>query len=300
MILGKSIELWFLRFISVLGAISLWFYVVNSEPIELEHKLPLKIQTVSGFAKVNNVPTELQVRFKGPRTFMKNITQSRAPVKIKVGNPQIGKTSTVSIAPEEIPLPFGVEIVDYSPREIEIEWDKEIKKYVPLKPQLVGELAKELKFSGQLKNKEVLISGARTVLKNIGRINSRAVDISVLEGQGEMILTYDELDPRIEVEPSEGVSMSYEILPNRANFTLKNIPIRFLSNSNRFSADRQKVSMEVLIFGEGAQIRENQVKVIADIPSDAKGRVNVPLKVELPEGVHLVKVNPESITVNVR
>lgn len=298
--IGQTLELWFLRVISVLGAVSLWFYVVNSEPIEIEHKLPLKIQTVSGFARTNQVPTEILVRFKGPRTFMKNISQSKANVKVKVGNPQIDRKSVVSITPEEIPLPFGVEIVDFSPKEIEISWDKEIKKYVPLRPQLVGELAKELKFSSQLKNKEVLISGARSVLKNIGRVNSRAVDISVLEGKGEMVLTYDETDPRIEIEPQEGVLMNYEILPNRANYTLKNIPIRFITSNSRFSADRQKVSMDVLIFGEGAQIRENQVRVIADIPEDSRGKISVPLRVELPEGVHLVKINPESIIINLR
>ena len=289
-----------LRIISLLGAMSLWFYVVNSEPIEIEHKMPLRVQTVNGFAQSNIIPKEIKVRFRGPRTFMKNITQTKTPVKIKVTDPSLEKASLVTINSEDIPIPFGVEIVDYSPREFEVDWDREIKKYVPLKPQLVGELAQELKLSSTLASKEVLISGARSVLKGIGKMNSRAIDISLLEGKGELLLTYDDIDPQIKISPKNRVVMKYEILPNRANFTLKNLAIRFNTTTSRFSASTTKVSMDVLIFGEKGNLTEGQVKVVADIPDGAKGRITVPLKVELPEGVHLVNVNPEKITVNIR
>ena len=102
--LTLRMETWFLRIISLLGAASLWFYVVNSEPIEIEHKLPLKIQTVSGFAQANIVPTEIKVRFKGPRTFMKNIGQSRAPVKVKVVLLPVLETGTGSAILISIPV----------------------------------------------------------------------------------------------------------------------------------------------------------------------------------------------------
>jgi uncharacterized protein YcnI len=48
------------------------------------------------------------------------------------------------------------------------------------------------------------------------------------------------------------------------------------------------------------EISASDVSVIAVVPTGAKGRVRAEVKVELPEGVHLLKVQPEKIFVTIK
>ena len=71
-----------LKLLAVLFSFSLWFCVLNSDPLEVEVKLPLILIPAKGKA-ISEVPTgELLVKVKGPRVFVRNIFQKGEKVFI--------------------------------------------------------------------------------------------------------------------------------------------------------------------------------------------------------------------------
>jgi YbbR domain-containing protein len=44
----------------------------------------------------------------------------------------------------------------------------------------------------------------------------------------------------------------------------------------------------------------SSIQVWADIPDEAVGRVEVPLKVVLPPSIHLLEISPKTIIVNIQ
>lgn len=116
-----------------------------------------------------------------------------------------------------------------------------------------------------------------------------------------MKVALEPIDRRIVITNPGPVSFSYKIKPNKANVTLKKVKIRFLTTRGRFKSSHSLVSLDVLVSGDSdKKIKKSEIKVIADIPDVGRGRVKVKLRAEVPEGVHLLKIHPETINVRLR
>jgi YbbR domain-containing protein len=298
----KRANLHVMKVMALLLAGTLWYYVVNAEPLIVEKSYPLLVIAPQGQALLNLVPREVSVKLKGPRSFLKSLDASRAPVIVDLSEHPGRKQDRfrAEIAPNAIPVPFGVEILELSPFEFEVQLEKEAKKTLPVKAQILVELPHNLKLvDTKIEPTEVVLTGPRSLMRQYARLTTRPIEIQGPEGEGSVKVDLEELDQRFSVTPKGPLTVSYQIRPNTANMTLKNVPIRFVSSSTRITSRSRKVAMDVLVVGE-QKILESQVRVMAEIPEGARGVVEVPLKALLPDGVHLLKIYPESISVNVK
>ena len=290
-----------LKLVSVLFAVFIWFYVLNSEPQEVTHQMTLHLVPPTGLSVSNLTPEKLSVKIKGSRAFIRTMVEREENVFIKLQNYPYKKKGGFSIflSPEDISVPFGVQVMEVSPDKFKIELQKEIRKNVPVKMNLVGTLAGDLKLMGtKVDPSEVLITGPIEVMRKVSRVQTAPIDIATLEGTGEMKISLAETDPRIVIKRITPVDFSYVVKPRKANLTLKRVKIRFLSSSNKINSKTRYVSLDVLA-PEGVRLTESSVQVIADVP-DKKGVHSVKLRAKLPEGIHLLQINPQSINVSNR
>jgi YbbR domain-containing protein len=95
--------------------------------------------------------------------------------------------------------------------------------------------------------------------------------------------------------------LKFVIKPTKANLSLNNLKIRFLTSQKLLKVSHRTASILVLADdGEKADVRKNDVHVVADIPDGTKGNAKIKLKCTLPNGVHLLKIYPEEISVTVK
>ena len=300
-----------LKFFSLLLAITLWFYVLNSEPLEIERKVGLVLIPPPGLAINTEVPKKINVKVRGSRNFVKNLFFAGEKIFVDLKNyPYRQETFAITFDPSMIPAPFGVEVLEVKPPQIILSLEREIKKKVPVRPKVVGELSKDLRLiRTEIEPNSFMIKGPYSVLKKIGQLETAPIDLSLLEG-GEDTLKIPLIhrDPRVVIEDlKEDLLFKYIIRPNKANFTLRNVKIRFLTPHRRFYSPQRWASLDVLMSQEMIQkLNEEQLrsklKVIAEIPeSTRKGKTRIKLEVgELPEGVHLLQIHPKYINVTLR
>ena len=137
-------------------------------------------------------------------------------------------------------------------------------------------------------------------LKKIDSLPTLPIDLSKLVGKGEVAIQLKDLDPRLSTSDDE-LKLNFLVRPTKANLQLNNVKIRFLSSSQIRRASARTASLLVLSEkGENVDLKASQVSVIADIPEGKTGRVTVKLQAKLPEGIHLLKIQPENITVNLK
>ena len=160
-----------LKFISLFFAITLWFYVLNSAPIIIEKKIPFNFKLPKGMAISNIVDKEVTVKLKGSRVFMRNIFKQNNFIFINLKKYILGKKRKeidVKLGPQDIPVPFGVEVLEINPKNLNIKLEKLGKKTVPIIPTIIGEVAQEFKLiKKSLTPSKVEIEGPRSLLKNI-------------------------------------------------------------------------------------------------------------------------------------
>lgn len=112
-----------MKLISLFFAITLWFYVLNSEPLELEKNLVVEYLLPKGLAISNIVPKEVTVRLKGSRTFMRNLFLENEKVYVNLKNQRIKSNSEMEhvIGHPDIPAPFGIQVLSVEPKRLEIK-----------------------------------------------------------------------------------------------------------------------------------------------------------------------------------
>lgn len=292
-----------LKFISLLVAATLWFYVLNSEPLEVDRRVPLVFIKPPGLAINVEVPKSVKVKVKGSRAFVQGIDLSQEKLIVDLRDfPYSQETFAVTFESSMVRLPFGVEVLDIEPKQVILSLEREINKFVPIRIRTVGEVGKDLKLVEKDHfPKKYKIRGPYNVLKKIGLLDTVPVDLSTLEGDGELRLALEKVDSRVLIEEKKDVEFRYLVKPKKANLTLKNVDISFLTKHTRFKASSEKVALDVLVSeGRKDSFTKSEVKVIAEIPDSKRGRVRVKLRATLPDGVNLLQIHPEFINVSLQ
>ena len=294
---------WSLGAIALFFAVTLWFYVLNSEHITVEKRLPLSFVTPKGMAVSNVIDWDVSVKLRGPRTFIQTLfgRDQKVVMNLKTYPLRPGKEFDVEINASHIPIPFGVDVLEIKPEKIRVELRKKVTRSLPVKPQFVGELPPELHIvHQQVRPSHLQVSGPINLLEELESVRTQPLDLTSLKRSGKKTLWIKSLDPRLSIEGEKKVEYEYEIRPRKANLTLKNVDIRFLTGHSKFTPEKRKVSLDILSpEGEETSLRQGEVKVVGEIPPGAEGTVEVPLRVELPEGLFLMKVHPEKVKVEV-
>ena len=71
-----------LKIISIFFAVSLWFYVLNSEPVETEKKVQIEFVLPKGFAISNITERQLVLKLKGSKAFIGNVFSNKEKLVI--------------------------------------------------------------------------------------------------------------------------------------------------------------------------------------------------------------------------
>lgn len=290
-----------LKILSFFFGVSLWFYVLNSDPIEVEKSVAVEFLTPAGFALKSLPPSDLKIKLKGSRTFVDHLFVQDEKVSIELTKEEVNQRNgtQVKFSEQNIPLPFGVEIVEVDPPLVKLEFDKQISRDIPVKINFTGSLPSELRMiKSSLDRKEFRVKGPRFLVSGLKSVLTAPVNLNALRGTGTKKLALLDLDPRLVIEQESAVELNFEIKARQANTTLKNVKIFFLSSDNQFKPERRKVTLDVLVPEDGnVQLTESTVKVIAVLDRGSEKVQTVNLKAELPDGVHLVKINPSQIKV---
>ncbi len=291
----------FLRIASIIAGTTLWFYVLNSEPVRVEREFPLKLLMPKSQVIANNWPQMIKVELKGARVFLENVQPEGIEVISEVASSP--KKQTLKLSPSMVALPFGVEVVSMIPDTINLQLVKESAKTLKVRPIVTGEAGPDVSFDiEKISPSSIKVVGPWNVLKDIKDIPTVAMNWNDLDtSKSSVKINLRNLDPRLKYEKSNEVEIFFKVRPKKANLTLKNIPIRFVTTSTRITSRVKEVSLDVLApESPDFRLTNDSVQVMADIPPGKKGSVKVDLRAVLPERVHLLQIHPSSININVK
>jgi YbbR domain-containing protein len=295
-----------LKFLSVFLSIFLWAYVLNSEKVRFEKTVSLEYILPEDMMFAQKPPLEVTFLIEGPRAFVRTVAEreDRLVIDLNRANSKKKLAFQVDINPSQLSLPFGMVVERIIPRKIPILLERKASKIVPLKLRFSGKLPDNLSLVNvQLKPAEVEVYGPRSMIGRLKELPTRAIDLESLVGQESMMVEVALKDDRFSLTSGTEATFTYQIKAASANLTLKNIPIKFLSKSKTFESKVKSATVKLLVPEKVMKNRSNissSLQIWADIPENAKGKIEVPLKVVLPPSIHLLEISPESIIVDIK
>lgn len=202
-----------LKIIAIFFAVSLWFYVLNSEPVQIERKLTVNYIIPKGFGMASLSVGEINLKLKGSKAFIQNVFSNKEKLNVDLSPYFIssGKKFKVKFYASDIPIPFGVEILDITPKETNIELDRIVMTELPVKVQFIGDVPKDRKIKElELMPKNLMISGPVEIIKTISRLDTAPANLALFnKDEGVVTVGLVDLDPRLKFEESSKIKIKY-------------------------------------------------------------------------------------------
>jgi len=289
------------KILALFLSFTLWFFVLNSNPIEVERKIKLKFILPTGHAISNVVTKKLLVTYKGPRTYLRgaNFDEKNIFINLKKLKRKGKNKINLKLQLDDIPTAFGVNPIKFSPTTLRVELNKKIYKSVPIKAIFKNTVQNDYKLkSFDIKPSKIMIEGPINMMREQSLVKTLPIDLSNLKGKSKKEIYLESLDARVRFKEEKEVKvyLNYEIRPIKGREVTRRVKIRFLSSKRNFKVKTVYANVTFLISKKVAiQDVKKKIEVIANLPEGVKGRKNIPLKVNLPDNVHLLKVDPAYI-----
>ncbi len=295
-----------LKFISVFLSIFLWAYVLNSEKVKFEKTVSLEYILPEDMIFAQKPPLEVTFMIEGPRAFVRTVSEreDRLVIDLNRANSKRQLAFQVDINPTQLSLPFGMVVERVLPRRIPIRLEKKASKIVPVRAQFMGQLPEKISLiKSELRPSEVEVYGPRSVIATLKELPTRPIELDALVGQESIPVEVALPDERLTLTSGAELTFAYQLKAAGGNLTLDDLPIKFLTRTKTVESKIKSARVKLLVPEKILKNRSNtssSVQVWADIPDEAVGRVEVPLKVVLPPSIHLLEISPKTIIVNIQ
>jgi len=285
-------------------ALLLWFHATTDKIFVYGFDLPLAVSDLpSDLILTRPLPTQIKVRIKGKgKQLIKYFLSHKESVMIDANRLKALETD-YAIKPEDVPLPkdlnLEVEGID-SPRQMEVSLDYFSQKEVSVRSQIdvLPQDGYVQVDSLKLNPKRVLLSGPRTLMRKVDQVDTEGKVLGSLSSS---------VSGFVSLVVPQGFNL--KLSPDRVEYSVKIeklIQKEFTQQKIRLanSPAKNKVkllpeSVKIVVQGTSQQLEKlevGKIKVSLDFSKlgDKKEGKLAP-KIELPKGVQLVKIEPDSV-----
>jgi len=289
-----------IRVISVIIAIGLWVFVNAGERGAVDaFSVPISYRALPPGLVIINHPTEFtKIEVAGPRTLLSLLDTERLTLRLELAGIQPGQTD-IKLTPGMFNVPRGTSVTRIVPDQINVDIDRIVVREIPVHLNLQGQPAAGYEVTSiQLRPSIVGVSGpARTVMP------MHQVDTEPLELRGEN----SDIESRLALMPpaplvkfsSSRVEAMLDIGERIANREFRGVAVEVRDIDYKYRLQPQKATITVRGPASKLETLDPSGLVYVDAGGGTPGAKDFPVQVELPDGMHLVKQNPDKVKLRI-
>ena len=169
---------WFIKLISLLFAIFLWYFVSSEDRVDMNVQVPVEIVNLPRDLVISNqYKSTLDVTISGPRGLIRKISQGITR-SIDLSKATAG-TTVIANEPNSISVPRGINILRINPTHTTLLLDRLIRKELPIKTITSGKLPDEYDLVAITVQPERLdISGPQNIIHHQQSLETTPIDLS--------------------------------------------------------------------------------------------------------------------------
>lgn len=168
-----------LKILSVLLAISLWFYVSYRGESEMSVEAPLEFKNIpTGMETLRQNLRKVTVTVQGHEQAMHRLRQSDVHVVVDMSGTKKGENQ-ISLDKDNVLLPRTMKVQRIEPSSVKIVLDETVSRVVPVRPYITGSPERAFVLAG-IKGSpaSVRIEGPKTEVDRITLLRTDPIDIT--------------------------------------------------------------------------------------------------------------------------
>ena len=304
--IAKIAENWPAKALSVAIAIILFVFHWMNTLTTRHFSIPLTVQIGTEFVPANSFPRTVRIALRGDDDNIKSIAEADITAFVDLNRYHTGGWHRVPVQIQKTGSALGVEPLEITvnPPEISVLLDINDSKTVPLIVNMTGRTPSGFDLADfSISPNEITVTGPFSILESITEFHTETVNLHGKSGDFTETVNIINTNSLVNIRGGGTVEFSGIILPSVQVRTIENIPVIFTGLDRRFSADAGGRTGSVRIEGEQRRLdlfRPPQGFLSIDCSglTDA-GTYTLPVRVNLPDGLRLIRQDPEEINLTV-
>jgi len=276
-------------------------FEVSVADIEVDVDVP------EGWAVWDKSVSKVNILFRGSREDIRYLNNKQLRVVIPVPDPEQGKEMVVEFKSKflENPTSANAKVIRFSPDKVVVKLDQEGEKLLPVKATVNGSLPEGLEIERMVCTPAIVrVTGAEHVLDGMENIHTLPVELKNRQSSfKESVQIELPQSSRLSIDP-EWVTVEFALEVRSSTTVLEKVPVRIMTApGERRTIDVQPLVLNVTVRGQQQrleQIRSADVFAYVNCMELAESTgYDLPVVVDLPSGVQLVKTDPAVVHVQI-
>lgn len=251
-----------LKLLSVVLAILLWMMVAGEETVERGLRVPLELQQFPpGLELKNEPPSNIDVRVRGGSGALSRLSPVDIVAVLDLHGAQAGQR-LFPLTPDQVRVPFGVEVVQITPATVALAFEKAATKLVPVViPGIEGKPSPGFivgKWSVDPETVEIV--GPESSVKRATTALTEPISVAGAHERVRATVTVGMLDSSVRLRTSRSAVVDVQIVPAPAARTMHETPVRLLNLAPSLAAQSNPSTVGLTVSGS----RESLNRLAAD------------------------------------
>jgi YbbR-like protein len=292
-----------LKLLSLVMALVLWMVVSGEETVERGLRVPLELQQVPpGLELTGDVPTTVDLRVRGPSGTLSRVGTGDVVAVLDLRSAVEGRR-LFTLTPEQIRVPFGVEVVQVTPSAIAMAFERSAIKQVPVVPAVDGLPAAGYVVGARTADPpRVEVIGPESVVKTVAEVLTEPVSVAGARDRVTQTVAIGVLDPSLRLKSARSAAVTVQIVPAPLERTMKNRPIHLRGLTSTLEAQATPVTVDVGLRASRlamSRIEPDNIVAYIDVAGLSPGLYTLTVHADSPPDVGITHIDPASVQVRI-
>jgi len=292
-----------LKVLSLLLALVLWMVVSGEETVERGLRVPLELQQVPpGLELTGEIPTAVDLRVRGPSSTLGHLTAGDLVAVLDLRSAAEGRR-LFPLTPEQMRVPFGVEVVQVTPAAVALAFELSATKQVPVAPSVDGHPAPGYVVGAKTADPaRVEVVGPESVVKNVAEVLTEPVSVAGARDRVTQTVAIGVLDPSLRLKNARSAEVTVQVVPAPLERTVRSRPIHLRGLASTLEAQATPVTVDVGLRASRlamSRVEPDSIVAYIDVAGLSPGLYTLTVHADSPPDVGVTHIDPASVQVRI-
>jgi YbbR domain-containing protein len=291
-----GLKLW-----SVLLAVALWLAVSGEESVERGLRVPLELQQFpSGLELEGDAPSLVDVRVRGESSALGRMGAGDIVAVLDLKTARPGRR-LFQLTPEQVRVPFGVEVVQVTPATIALSFDNSATRQLPVMPTIEGVPAPGFVVGKPVSNPSTVEAiGPESAVTRATEALTEPISVAGAQQTITETVNVGFQDPALRLKTPRQASVTVPILPGPVERTLQDQPIHLRNVGASLVAHAAPSGTSIILRGsrEGlARVKSETITAFVDLAGLGAGEYTLGVQVDASGDAGVARIIPATVQV---
>lgn len=292
-----------LKALSVGIAALLWLFVSGDESVERGLRVPLEFQQFpSDIEMMGDAPSLVDVRVRGGTSTLSRIGPGDIVAQLDLKAARVGRR-LYQITPEQVRVPFGVQVVQVTPPSIALAFERSASKQVPVVPEVEGD-----PVPGYVAGKTTVdppmveVVGPQSAVARATEAVTEPVSVSGAHATVKDSVTIGFIDPALRLKVPRMAEVTVEVVPGPVERAFRERPVHLRNVGRNLVARATPNAVEVVLRGSRDAVNRVEpadVEADVDLAGLGAGTYMLAVRAASSERAGVARILPATIQVTI-